>query len=285
MKETARPTNRTAGRVIDRHFARYRGKWNIAADIGELAAASEWLRWCLHESELIGLEERGRFFLAVTEDLWPEGYGEDEFGDTAFELLVQFARYYGAYRVTPRVLAFVRQHSMALETDPIELLDLAKAVTDECRQRYRPHLGPLSKPAEILAPALRRDEAIRVALRYWIARHGGEASSTPGVTEVLEREIMREPAESRGAKQQFLHDLREGLLLARPSGRKVRRADARRYRANASVALAAAIDEHRRSGLGFDGVVAERARRLASFLGTTPRRAFGYLYYLARHSR
>lgn len=286
MKQATRPINQTAGRVIEKHFERYRGRPEIAADLGELSKANEWLRWCLRESDLLGSDERDRFYLAVTEGLWPDGYGEEAFGDTAFELLVQFARYYGACRVTRRVLRLVRGHSFALESDPIELLDLARAVTDECRRRYRPHLPPLGRPAEILAPPLARDDAIRVALAYWSARYDEETGETGGQSsDETEDDILAEPCETGAAKRRLVHDLREGYRLAPPRGRKARRAEAARYRSNAAVALAAALDVYRREGLGWDGVVSERAQRLARFVGVTPRKAFRYLYYLARHSR
>lgn len=285
MKQAVRPIQQIAGRVVEKHLERYRGRPGVAADLAESKKAAEWLRYCLGESDLLSFDDRTLFYGAVAEGLWPTGYGEDRFGATAFEVLVQFARYYSACRVTPRVLDLVRRHSLALESDALETLGLARAVTDECRRRYRPHLPPLSRPPEILARPLRRSEAAKIALAYWIDRYR-EETEEEGDVSATKKAILAEPSMSNEARWQLAHDLREGYRLSPPPARRpASRKDAARYRVNLAVALAAAIDVYRREGWGFSGVVAERSEILAKRLGIDEKVAFGYLYYLARHSR
>lgn len=273
----------TAAKVVDGHFARFRGWPHANADHEAIAEATEWLRWCLGESDLLSFADRETFYLAITEGLLPDGYEEDGFGDAAFEVLVQMARYYGAYRLTPRVLRAARECAAALLASSREMVDLARAVTDECRARYAPHWRPLSKPPEIVAPPLTRAEAATVALAYWKYRYRDECAGNPGHSERLERLIVGAACPSAVAKVQLLHDIREGYSLAKPRGRC--RARLARYRRNAAAALAAAVEEYQESGRGFSGVVLEEAEWLARGTGISQERAFRYLYYLARHSR
>lgn len=286
MKATRGPSE-LAAVAVENHFGRYRGSQSIASqpeDHRAYLASVEWLRWCLTESELLSPTGRERFYIAVTEGFRPDGYGDEEFGDDAFEVLVQFARYYSTWRITPRVLKLVRGHAFALSIDPIEGLNLARAVTDECRSRYAPHVPRLNRPPEIIAPPLRRAEAAAFALSYWHARYRAEACEN-AETPDTERMVLSVESMASGDRKTFMHDLREGLLLAAPSGRRATAAARRRYRRNRALALAVALDEHRASNLGFEGVVAERAERLARETGSTVRKAFRFLYYLARHSR
>lgn len=276
MKKTATAEESLAWRLIAAGFAKFES--TIRRGLRDVAQRStpkrrtEFLEACLEGSPLVDLESEARF------------------GPLAFEVLVAVSARYAEYRVSRGALRAIRELRAALGGQPLAdfypMLALAKKVARVCRERHAPLAGRASLPPEpISARHLSRDRLGDIAIAVY--RRRLEAARGPLYGKRWD-ELRRIADDSELSlpedRMAFLHDLEEGMNLARP--RRSRRGQiSPELRRNRFVALDMALADFRRDGLGYEDVVRETVAALAEEVKIPEEDAAGFMLYLAKTTR
>jgi hypothetical protein len=271
---------RLAARAVLGYFQKFGSSHLHVGSPSESAETARLVRTYLREVDTWCPDDKIQLYYDLVEGTRDPASFEERHGTLAFEVLVQLALSYGAYRLDRRVLRIVRSHASAIHTiGSLEAIYLAQEVTAACRERYAPQmLAPRDVP-EKAARALRPSEAGDVALRcleHWFASVG---------TAEVGRVIFAGHGATPLDKKLLFHDVCEGVNLDEPIGKRSRKETRAAYRRNRATALAALAHDFRRDGLGVEDVVREHAWELSQRIGVCFDHAFGFLRHLATHRR